>query len=52
MCGRYEFTPPLGKEFDFVQWPDIQAHLDICPTNDAPVILLNAQSQYEVQLRK
>lgn len=52
MCGRYEFTNPLGKEFDFVQWPDIQPDLDIRPSNDAPVILLNAQSQYEVQLRK
>ncbi|AFK64658.1 hypothetical protein TKWG_25764 (plasmid) [Advenella kashmirensis WT001] len=51
MCGRYEFTGPIGKEFDFVQWPEVQPDLDIRPTNEAPVIMATGTSIYEVQLR-
>jgi len=51
MCGRYEFTNPVGKEFDFIQWPEIQPSLEIKPSNAAPVILSTEKGIYEVQFR-
>lgn len=51
MCGRYEFTKPIGDEFDFVDWPDIQPSLDIKPSNAAPVILSTGENLFEVQFR-
>lgn len=52
MCGRYEFTKPVGNEFDFVQWPEIQPSLEIRPSNAAPVILSNGSDIFEVQFRR
>lgn len=51
MCGRYEFTKPVGNEFDFIQWPEIQPSLEIKPSNAAPVILSNEKDIYDVQFR-
>jgi len=51
MCGRYEITKPVGNEFDFVQWPEIQPSLEIKPSNAAPVILSAENDHFEVQFR-
>lgn len=51
MCGRYEITKPVGKEFDFIQWPEIQPSLEIRPSNPAPIIISTEHDHYEVQFR-